>query len=48
MKFEWNEHKNQANELKHGINFAGAVLLFLDKDRIELIDKRQDYGEDRY
>ncbi|HBC71740.1 MAG TPA: BrnT family toxin [Coxiellaceae bacterium] len=48
MRFEWNEGKNKRNILKHGIDFAGAALVFLDCDRIEVVDNRKDYGETRY
>lgn len=48
MQFEWDEMKNKLNIVKHGIDFAGAALIFLDYDRIELIDNRKNYGEERY
>jgi len=48
MQFEWDDKKNQLNQKKHGIDFAAAALVFLDRDRIEAIDGRKEYGEVRY
>lgn len=48
MYFEWDEEKNKRNILKHSIDFAGAVLIFLDNNRIEAVDERIDYRETRY
>ncbi len=48
MNFEWNEKKDEQNLAKHGLSFAGGALVFLDPDRIELIDDRKNYGEVRY
>ncbi|MCB9081522.1 MAG: BrnT family toxin [Lewinellaceae bacterium] len=48
MEFEWDEHKNQKNKVKHGIGFEEAKEVFLDKNRLELKDDRKDYGEDRW
>lgn len=33
---------------KHGVSFEDAVLVFEDEDRLEWLDARSDYGEDRY
>lgn len=48
MKFEWDDNKNQQNLLKHGLDFLGAALVFLDPKRIEYVDDRLNYGEVRY
>lgn len=48
MEFEWDENKNQSNWVKHRIDFADAIHIFLDKDRIEREDTRQNYGESRF
>lgn len=32
---------------KHGIDFSDAVTIFDDSDRIEAIDDRNNYGEER-
>ena len=47
MKFEWDENKNKKNITKHGIDFNDAITIFDDDDRIEAIDDRNDYGEER-
>ncbi len=48
MEFEWDENKNQKNILKHKIDFADAIHVFIDKDRIEKLDARRHYNEDRW
>ncbi len=48
MQFEWDDKKNERNLAKHGLSFAGATLVFLDPDRIEMVDDRKDYDEIRY
>jgi uncharacterized DUF497 family protein len=47
MTFEWDENKRQANLAKHGIDFVAALNVFYDKNRLESIDNRKDYGEIR-
>ena len=39
MTFEWDEQKNKANKKKHGISFEMAIRVFLDKKRIEKLDR---------
>jgi uncharacterized protein len=46
MKFEWDEHKNQSNLIKHGFDFADAFRIF-NLPMVVEFDERQDYGEDR-
>lgn len=46
MQYEWDEVKNQINIEKHGIDFADAVDIF-NHPMLELLDEREDYGEDR-
>ena len=47
MHYEWDQAKNRANLLKHGIDFADIPLVF---DRPMLIepDEREQYGEERW
>ena len=45
--FEWDEDKAQHNLNKHGIAFVGALAVFEDPQRIERLDLRWDYGEER-
>jgi len=47
MNFEWDENKRLSNLEKHGIDFADAITVFEDENRISKIDKRYDYGEVR-
>ncbi len=47
MNFEWDPQKNKENIAKHGLDFADAPRVFRLPLRISL-DKRQDYGEDRW
>lgn len=44
--FQWDEEKNQANIVKHGIDFRDAVRVF-DKPTLNVVDTRQDYREVR-
>ena len=48
MSFEWDEAKRLSNRSKHGVDFPYAARIFLDTGRIEKLDVREDYGEDRY
>ena len=48
MDFEWDSGKADANLRKHGISFEDATRVFLDPQRIETFDDREDYGEDRW
>ena len=48
MDFEWDENKNQKNVLKHKMDFADAVHIFIDENRIEKLDARRNYNEDRW
>lgn len=47
MKFEWDENKNSKNMDKHGIDFNDAITIFDDDNRLEAVDDRNDYGEER-
>ena len=46
MDFEWDEAKNLANILKHGICFEDAKKIF-DGFTVDAIDNRFDYSEER-
>lgn len=47
MKFEWDDNKNNRNIKKHGIDFNDAITIFDDDNRLEAVDDRDDYGEER-
>ena len=48
MDIEWDEEKADTNLRKHGVDFEEAALVFLDPNRIESEDTRDDYGEGRF
>ncbi len=48
LEFEWDEEKNKINKQKHGIDFATAIHVFDDEDRIEIFDYEHSLDEDRY
>jgi len=47
-KFEWDEIKNKSNLDKHGVDFIQAKQVFEDENKIETLDNRKDYGEQRF
>ena len=47
MRFEWDEAKNAANTVKHGIDFADAIDIF-NHPMLSLIDDRKNYNEERW
>ena len=48
MELEWDPDKAQLNLVKHHVSFEVAARVFLDPNRIETFDGREDYGEDRW
>ena len=48
IEFEWDDAKSDACFAQRGFDFAYAIRVFLDSDRIVGRDRRWDYGEDRY
>ncbi|NJO37162.1 MAG: BrnT family toxin [Rhizobiales bacterium] len=47
-EFEWDDEKAAHNAEKHGVTFEEARPVFRDPFAIELLDDREDYGEDRF
>lgn len=45
--FEWDPAKEQLNVRKHKVRFSYAVRVFLDPNRLDVVDDREDYGEER-
>jgi uncharacterized DUF497 family protein len=45
--FEWDAEKAAANLRNHGVAFQEAVMAFRDSFRVERIDDRENYGEER-
>jgi uncharacterized DUF497 family protein len=48
VEFEWDLAKAASNHRKHGVSFAYATRVFLDSDRQEKLDTREEYGEERW
>lgn len=48
VEYEWDEAKATANLAKHGISFTAAARALEDPRKIELLDDRFDYGEERF
>ena len=48
MEFEWDDAKSDACFADRGFDFAYVAHAFLDEHRIVGLDRRWDYGEDRY
>jgi uncharacterized protein len=47
MRFEWHEAKNRSNNIKHGIDFETAQLVFDDPHCISFVERVSD-GEERW
>lgn len=47
MDFEWDPEKAQLNLRKHKVRFDYAARVFLDPNRLDAVDDREDYGEER-
>ncbi len=47
VTFEWDIEKARINFAKHGVSFEDACFAILDEYRIEEIDDRFDYDEER-
>ena len=48
LSFEWDDEKAASNLTKHGVPFDEALPVFLDVNRLDRYDGREDYGEDRF
>ena len=46
--FEWDSTKVESNEAKHSVSFSFATRAFDDRNRLTVIDTRNEYGEVRY
>jgi uncharacterized protein len=47
VEYEWDEAKAAANFAKHGVSFSAAARALEDPGRIEVLDDRFDYTEER-
>ena len=46
--FEWDEAKDRANQVKHGVSFQLAQYAFSDPHRVIAEDVEHSHSEDRY
>ena len=47
VEYEWDEAKAAANFAKHGVSFSAAARALEDPRKIEVLDDRFDYTEER-
>jgi uncharacterized DUF497 family protein len=47
VQYEWDNAKAAENLRKHGVDFADAIAALEDANRLEEIDTRFEYGEER-
>ena len=47
MQYEWDNGKAAENLRKHGVDFTDAIAALEDANRLEEIDTRFPYGEER-
>lgn len=47
-RFEWDDAKAASNLRKHDVAFEDAARVFLDPRRVDAVDDRADYGEERW
>jgi uncharacterized DUF497 family protein len=47
MNFEWDEAKSRQTFERRGFDFAHASRVFADERRLERVDTRRAYGEER-
>jgi len=47
VQYEWDDRKAADNFRKHGVDFADAIAAIEDPNRLEEIDTRFAYGEQR-
>ena len=45
--FGWDEAKREGNLVKHGVDFVDALDIFADPLRVERVDQRREYAEER-
>jgi uncharacterized DUF497 family protein len=48
FRFEWSEKKNKINQMKHGVSFEEAAMVFSDSMRIEIYDQEHSFYEERW
>jgi len=48
MEIEFDPDKDDVNKNKHGVSLAFAANVMADPHRVEILDLRFDYGEERW
>lgn len=48
VQFEWDPHKAQANQRKHGVSFEEARSVFYDEYARQFFDEEHSAAEDRF
>jgi uncharacterized DUF497 family protein len=48
LKLEYDPDKDDANRDKHGVSLGFAAEVLADPDRVDVLDTRFDYGEERF
>jgi len=48
FRFDWNEEKNRINQMKHGVSFKDAAMVFSDSMRVEIYDRKHSFTEERW
>ncbi|MDP1697344.1 MAG: BrnT family toxin [Xanthomonadaceae bacterium] len=48
LSLEWDDEKAASNLTKHRVAFEDAARVFLDPNRLDRHDHRENYGEDRF
>jgi uncharacterized DUF497 family protein len=48
MKVEFDASKDLKNQEKHGVSLAFGATVLADSNRLEILDVRVDYAEERF
>jgi len=48
FRFDWNEEKNRINQIKHGVSFKDAAMVFSDSMQVEIFDRKHSFTEERW
>ena len=48
LTFEWDEHKNAINKIKHKVSFEEAETVFYDDRALVIDDPEHSVDEDRF
>lgn len=48
IRFEWDDHKDQINQRKHGVSFSEAKTVFYDEAALVMDDPEHSKEEERF